>query len=341
MLKTCPVCNFEIQKKSKQWATQIYCTTKCRKIAHRKKKSQTTRLEQKRANMRQNDEILYLVRQCRRAKTIQILHGHDTNSFIDTMTLVRSKPKGDVHLCHIAPVKGKDCIGLFHCQNLFYGGSHQNKKFGNKWLGGGLKINKEDINKRWNISETMSTNDILIAIETYLGNTVQEYLIQSPVRKSKKAQLANKIISINPENIFENLIQLSHNELLKEWGRISKQFVHEIQYKTTESKYITYMDEISRFISYQGNNVPSLKKLRKTMAIFYVALNRIKDNKTYNKEFDLKYGHLVRKHCNARLKHEDCWSEVKDLVYDAAFKMLLGKSLDGKKFHSRMLEYLE
>lgn len=51
--------------------------------------------------MRQNDEVLYLVRARRRTGTFQILTGHTIDSFLETMALVRSRPKGKVALCHI------------------------------------------------------------------------------------------------------------------------------------------------------------------------------------------------------------------------------------------------
>jgi predicted RNA-binding protein (virulence factor B family) len=111
MSKQCPACSAEIKNNSSQWANKIYCSKKCRASEHRKKKSQITRIQQRRANMRQNEEVLRLVRECKRAGTVQILAGHNLESFIETMKLVRERPKGDVRLCHIAPVKGDGFIG--------------------------------------------------------------------------------------------------------------------------------------------------------------------------------------------------------------------------------------
>ena len=144
MSKQCPACNTEVDKSSRQWTNKIYCSQECRKAAYRKKKSKFTRAQQRRSNMRQNEEVLRLVRECRRAGTVQVLTGHSLVSFIDTMRLVRERPKGDVRLCHIAPVKGKDSIGLFHCANLFYGGRYQNARFGNNYIAGGLSISHKD-----------------------------------------------------------------------------------------------------------------------------------------------------------------------------------------------------
>lgn len=341
MIKQCPVCNVKIQNKSKQSKNQIYCTPKCRKVSHLKKTSQETRIAKRRANLRQNDEILRLVSECRRAGSVQILEGHDSTSFIETMTLVKKRPKGDLHLCHIAPVKGKSSIGLFHCRNLFYAGAHQNRKFGNKWASGGLSIKKKNILDKWKVSEEMSTNEILIKIEAYLGNIVEEYIKSTSVTKSKRAQLANKISGVDPKREFDELMRLDHSVLREEWSRLSNQTFYKITYNHTESKYITYIDELSRFVSYGGNRVTILKSLIKTMAIGYVALSKVNDSKTYNENFENKYVGLAIKFRDVTLINESSWSEFKDLIYDAAFKTLQGEQLKAKKFHTRVMSYLD
>lgn len=343
MIKKCQhqTCMKEIHKKSKQWENQRFCSDRCRKAEHRKKKSKDTRIEQRRANLRQNDEVLRLVRECIRAKTVQILMGHNIASFIGTMSLAKNKPKGGLHLCHIAPVKGKDSIGLFHHRNLFYAGAHQNQKFGNKWASGGLSIRKEDILEKWMISKDMSTNEILIKIEEYLGNIVEEYIRSTSVTKSKRAQLANKISGIDPTKEFDELMGWGHNELREEWSRLTKSPFYKVAYNHTESKYITYLDELSRFASYEDGREKILNRLIKTMAIGYVALSKVNDSKTYNKEFENKYGPLVRKFRGVTLKNRTTWSEFKDLIYDAAFKTLQGEELKPKKFHNKVMSYLE
>lgn len=343
MIKKCQnqTCMKEIPKKSKQWSNQKFCSTRCRKAAHLKKKSQETRIARRRANLRQNDEVLRVVRECRRAKTVQILEGHDIASFIETMLLVKNKPKGGLHLCHIAPVKGKDSIGLFHHRNLFYAGAHQNKKFGNRWASGGLSIRKEDILEKWMVSKEMPTNEILIKIEEYLGDIVEEYIKSTSVTKSKRAQLANKISGVDPKKGFDALMKLDHNTLRKKWSKLTKTPFYEVTYNHIESKYITYLDELSRFLSYGGDKAVIIKRLIRTMAIGYVALSKVNDSKTYNEDFENKYGPLVRKFRDVTLRSRNAWSELKDLIYDAAFKTLQGEPLKAKKFHTKVMSYLD
>ncbi|WP_256656951.1 hypothetical protein [Pseudomonas sp. BGI-2] len=300
-----------------------------------------TRAEQKRANLRQNKEVIYLVRQCKKAKTVQILEGHSIESFTKTMELVRNKPSGEVHLCHIAPVKGKTSKGLFHHLNLFYGGAYQNKKFKNNYLGGGLSISNKKLKVKWKITDDMSTNDILVMIERYLGNIVSEYIKTSPVKKSKKAQIANKIAGLDKTKAFDDLMLISYNHLVKQWEEISKIKIFTPSFTNQESKYITYMDGLTRFISYGGDRVPMLKSLRKVMVIGYMALERVAQSQTYNKYFYVKYEPLINKrYGQAMLNDPENWPEFKDLIYDTTFKVLQGGSLDIQKFRKLIMSHL-
>ncbi len=341
MKKLCPVCEDEIYKKSKQWSKQIYCSTKCRKVAHRRSKARKTREQQKRSNMLQNEEVLYLVRQCRRAGTVEILSGHTSDSFIETMKLIRNKPKADVHICHIAPVKGETSIGLFHCQNLFYGGSFQNRSLGNRQLGKeGLAIEKSKLSPKWAIAENHSTNDVLVKIEEYLGRILDEYIKNSPIRKSKRAQLAHKITKLSTKESIDKLLELSHRELLDKWLATSKAFIPRTTSTARESKYIVYVDELSRFISYNREDRAQLKSLKRTMIIGYRALERIDCSSTYNSEFKDKYKKTYKKYKNAHLEKASQWSKLKDLIYETAFRALQGETSSMKRKCRKIMNYI-
>lgn len=103
MEKHCATCELVILKKSKQWKNQKYCSDKCRKLYHRKRISIANRVEQKKSNLLQNEEMLYLIRQCKKAETVEILHGHTLDTFIDTMNLIGHRPPGDVNLYLAVP----------------------------------------------------------------------------------------------------------------------------------------------------------------------------------------------------------------------------------------------
>lgn len=239
------------------------------------------------------------------------------------------------------PSREKKSVGLFHCKNLFYGGTYQNRKFGNRYISGGLSIKTKKLLGKWSVHDGMTNNEILILVEKYLGGIIPKYLEQAPVWKSKKVQIINKIIELGERNEFETLFQKSHKELSEIWAKLShrRQPSWSIQ---RESKYIAYMDSITRFIGYKNKNFKSLEKLRRTMVIAYMALEREKESNTRNKYFYVKYEPLISiKYGQAILKKSSSWKELKDLVYETAFNTLQGADLDAEKFHNDVLSYLE
>lgn len=341
MIKLCPACNSLISKDSRQWINKIYCTEKCRISMFRKKKSAVTRAQQRRANMRKNEEALRLVRECRRAGTVQILTGHNLESFIETMKLVRERPSGSVHLCHIAPVKGKWFIGLFHCKNLFYGGAYQNKRLGRKYIAGGLYISHKDLKKKWRVDRNATANEVLLKIEEFLGDIIQKYLEVTPVRKSKKYQVIEKIIELEGGGDPERMMSLSHTHLVKCLDKLCKETTPTKKY-VSESKFIVYMDGLTRFISYRDERLETFREFRNTLVIAYMALERVKKSKTYNKYFYVAYEPLiVKKYAYVMLADSTKWSEFKDFVYNAVFLVLQGESPNLKIFRKEIMSYLE
>lgn len=290
--------------------------------------------------MRQNDEVLRLVRECRRAGTVQILTGHTIDSFLETMDIVRNRPKGNVALCHIHPVKGKSHTGLFHCRNLFYGGKHQNRQFGKKYLGGGLSISNNKLKSKWAVEKDTPANEILILVEKFLGDIIPEYLELAPVRKSKKYQLVEKILTLAPGEDADDLMAYGYKKLQGRLDMLSHSKSTSIQ-DSTESKYIAYMDELTRFVGYGGERVKMLSQLKRLLVIAYMALERQPESHTFNKYFYVKYEPLIQaKYSQARLRAPENWSYFKDLVYNKVFSVLQGASLDTKAFKKELLSYL-
>lgn len=341
MNKQCLECKRVIESGSKQDKNKIYCSKICNKYFNRKKAAIKKRSAKRKSNLRLNREFIYLVGQCKRANTVQILHGHSLETFIETMDLVINKPKGDVELCHVFPVKGREFIGLFHCKNLFYGGAHQNRKFGNKYVAGGLAISKNDLEPKWSIPKGMKSDDVLVLIEKYLGDILLKYLEIRSVRKSRKLSTVNKILGIDSSLDFDMLMGRSLKNLTEQWGNITRTRPY-IFNPGKESKFLAYMDSISRLIKYNEKNRKMLKSIRCTMVIGYMALERAKQSATYNKLFYCKYEHLIRiKYGQAMLKDPESWSVFKDLMYDTAFDVLHGAVLDTKKFRRLVKSYLK
>lgn len=341
MNKRCLECKKHIEGGSKQDKRKIYCSKICNKYFNRKKAALKARSAKRKSILRLSSEFRYLVDQCKRAGTVQVLYGHSLESFIETMDLLVNRPKGNIELCHIFPVKGKDYIGLFHCRNLFYGGAHQNRKFGNKYVTGGLAISKDDLELKWCIPKGMKSDDILVRIEEYLGGVLLKYLEMRPVLKSRKAPIVKKILGIDSSLDFDMLMGRSLKALTEQWANITHTRPY-ILNPSKESKFLAYMDSISRFIKYDKKNRKMLKSIRSTMVIGYMALERTKQSATYNKLFYYKYEPLIRiKYGQAMLKDPESWSVFKDLIYDTAFEVLHGATIDAKKFRRLVKSYLK
>lgn len=341
MTKPCKECKTPILEKSKQWKNKKYCSTNCRKIASRKKLSTEARINKGKSLLVQVPRITYLTKECRRAETVQILSNHNLESFTITMDLIKNKPKGDIEICHIAPAKGKNSIGLLHYENLFYGGSYQNRNFGNNYLSGGLKIKHSHLVEKWAVDDDMDNNTILKKVELFLGDIVKSYIEINHLRKSKKRRPIEEILKIDPERDTAFLFSQNKKYLDNLLLELSQKRIFESS-SGNESKYIIYVDELTRFISYGGKRARKLRKLRTLMIAGYVALEKVKTSKTYNAMFYERYGSLIKpKYTHATLKKPGKWSEFKDFIYEAAFRALQGGPVDIKTFKREFLLHLK
>ncbi|CAN7487682.1 hypothetical protein LJR071_003224 [Pseudomonas sp. LjRoot71] len=257
------------------------------------------------------------------------------------MDFIKNKPKGDIEICHIAPAKGKNSIGLLHYENLFYGGSYQNRNFGNNYLSGGLKIKRSHLVEKWAVDDDMDNNTILKKVELYLGDIVNNYIEIKDLRKSKKRRHIEEILKIDPKRDIAFLRFQKKNHLDNLLLELSQKRILESS-PGNESKYIIYVDELTRFISYGGKRARTLKKLRTLMIAGYIALEKIKTSKTYNSMFYERYGSLIKpKYTHATLKNPGKWSEFKDFIYEAAFIALQGGPVDIKSFKREFLLHLK
>jgi predicted nucleic acid-binding Zn ribbon protein len=343
MIKICPVCTVDIPNKSKQWPRQIYCSAKCKKEAFSKEKTRNNRIDQGKAMLVQNEQVIYIIKECKRAKTVQILTGHTLKSFKKTMSFIKDKPHKDIERCHIAPVNGAESIGLLHYKNLFHGGAHQNKLFSNNYYSGGRSINREYLKAEWRVNSFMSNNEILIKVERFLGEIIDKYIADNLVFKSKKMRIIEEIIEWNPKQSKSILIYKTVKYLKSLLGQsiCKTSFRKRYSKEDKESKYITYVNEITRLISCSEKRKPLLEELIKIMIIGYMALERTPGSRTKNKYFYVEYESLIdHSYGQAMLKKPDEWPAFKDLIYDAAFNMLQGGSLDINQFRKEVMGYL-
>ena len=328
MIKLCLCCGKDILPGSPQFKAQKYCSDACRKSYFKKSKSRQRRIDQRRSNLPLNLEFIKLVNECYRGGTIQILSGHDFQSLALTMELIRNRPKFDVNLCHIYPVKGNGRTGLFHYRNLFYGGAHQNKVLGNSYFGAGLSIANSERAQKWEVTDGMPMREVLCKIEEYLGPILDQYLENISVRRSPKATLAQRIVEIAPELAIEKLILKSYRDLSLIWKSKTKLSAFFVTARRLESKYVCYLDELSRFVSYDVVGSKYLTVIRRFLFIGYVCLSKVEESETFNKVAADKYSVYLRSYSRFHLRRKESWSEFKDLMYEIAFYALQGMTMN-------------
>lgn len=195
--------------------------------------------------------------------------------------------------------------------------------------------------KKWAVDESMDNNTILKKLEAFLGDIIKSYIKINRLQKSKKRSRVEAILKIDPDRDIDHLYCQSRKYLDNLLLALSQNRVF-ISCSGSESKYIIYVDELTRFISYGGKRARTLIKLRTLMVAGYVALEKIKESQTYNEAFYERYGSIIKpKYTHATLKNPGKWSRFKDFIYEAVFIALQGGQIDIKSFRKEFKLYLK
>lgn len=145
------------------------CSPKCRKALSRKK---STGLK---ISFLRSKTFEYLIKQCRRAGTVQILEGFKPEDFITLRELLALRDKAQPsssdaekarypwNICHRASVKSG---GTIHPDNLFVGDERRNKSH-KEHLSVGRRISGE-IAPRWQVSDSTPRDEVQKKIIRYL-----------------------------------------------------------------------------------------------------------------------------------------------------------------------------
>lgn len=325
-VKKCEQCNTPINPSSKQYANKKFCSDSCRDKNYRQRKAQEKRLEKRQRNIKVNGAFRYIADACLRAGTVEILSGHTVESLAKTISLIDNKPKSDVHICHIAPVKGENIIGKLHHENLFYGGSYQNRVFGNRWLSGGRYIHRRRLNEKWLVHKGMKHAEILDLVELYLGCILIQYLKQYPVRKSQKESKIDGILKIPGHDYNKEFLQGFSSKGLEELrSELNGKGFYSIKITEKPSKYIDYTKELERFSKiHKDNRSNYFLFLHKIMLIGYAALEKV-CLRTRSANLYEVYGTKAKKYQHLKMKDNKQWSEFKDYLYEVAYLSLQGK----------------
>lgn len=202
------------------------CSRACAKAKERQQKAPALTAREKKIERRKQRLLecsfgYWFLEQAERAGTVQTFHGitayglrqlYDQHNF-------RKKRFGWVgsghgkdmyHLCHVQPLKGRDgSTGLTIPENLFTGIAELNQKQGNKpvnsWAGASLPATARQ--RKWNITDVMSRDEVLGKIAAYLGAELDIFLDELDVipQRTARLRLARTVFKHQGDGLYEPL----------------------------------------------------------------------------------------------------------------------------------------
>jgi hypothetical protein len=203
----------------------IYCSSTCRKLSHKAKKRAesekrlSSRLETKLKRLVGTPFGKYLSNELKRAGTAQVLTGHTSDSLKALAALRRrcttsggyekGAPIGTYELSHIYPVSCKKRLGLLHPLNLVICPKEYNRKHSKKvpktgYLGASLE--RSELKKKWSISETLTSMEVIEIARKFLGSEFNKWLKSHAISYSQYKQLLKKLLDEGfPESILKGM----------------------------------------------------------------------------------------------------------------------------------------
>lgn len=190
----------------------IFCSETCRKLNHKaiNKKSSDRNKRRRIANKLQKLSSCsfgrYLVKEVRRAGTVEVLHGLTAQSLKDLVALRRKctasggyengEPTGVYELSHVWPVAATAYLGLLTPENLVITPKEFNRKHGQKWpVTGylGKAIPRDTLQNRWRITEDLETHQLLKLLRAYLGEEFDLWLSGFAISLTQRDTLIKKL----------------------------------------------------------------------------------------------------------------------------------------------------
>jgi hypothetical protein len=203
----------------------IYCSSTCRKLSHKAKKRAelekrlNARLEIKLKRLVGTPFGKYLSNELKRAGTAQVLTGHTADSLKALAALRRrcttaggyeeGAPIGTYELSHIYPVSCKKRLGLLHPSNLVICPKEYNRKHSKKvpktgYLGASLE--RSELKKKWSISETLTSLEVIEIARKFLGSEFNKWLKSHLISHSQYKQLLKRLTEEGvPESVLKGM----------------------------------------------------------------------------------------------------------------------------------------
>ena len=239
LTKTCPVCQSHFTPTRN---TKIYCNDGCReknknllraKAGNAKRKA---RLLTKEKLFDSSTFAIYLVNECKRAGTVQILAKHDSDSFIRLHEIAKSRTRyngastgrirDSYEISHISAVKSSGCVGLLHPSNLRICPKSFNRARRNKSSQHGLTLPVNALSAQWRVSRRDTKAEVLSKIKKFLGKDVLNgFYEQAKLAASTRHKLVTQLIKLghNEEEVCDlsiedlKVLAINQGKKIREW----------------------------------------------------------------------------------------------------------------------------
>ena len=190
----------------------LYCSDSCRKLAFKAKNRAKTQAKRNKKLSEKLKKLVnsafgkYLVKEIRRAGSVEILQGHNSETLTDLVKLRRrctalgGYDDGDslnhYELSHIYPVSGKDRVGLLNLSNLAITPKTFNRKHGTKLpIEGymGSSIPRASLLNQWKIATSLDSLEVLKITRKYLGEEFDIWLKKHLINQTQKGAILKKL----------------------------------------------------------------------------------------------------------------------------------------------------
>lgn len=205
----CPACGCQFKSVRRG---HLYCSETCRKRFHKQEKAKETRAKRARRIAAKFKKLSttsfgkYLVRELRRAGSVEVLRGHSKTS-LGALVKLRTrcntvsgydegKPRGTYELSHIYAAQGKHGLGRLHSRNLVIAPRVFNRSIGaagsDDWLD--LYVDYPLLENRWKLTPEMTAEQVLSLARRYLKEPFDAWLSSFALSASQHQTLIKKLI---------------------------------------------------------------------------------------------------------------------------------------------------
>ena len=191
----------------------LHCSDTCRKLRNKAKnkvisyQKKKRRLSEKVKKLATSNFGRYLIREIKRASTVQILTGQSAESLKALVSLRRrctaasgyeeGEPIGTYELSHIWPVKSPLAIGLLCIENLVIAPKSFNRQHAQKFPVSALlgkAIPDADLIEQWKVAEGMDSLQVLKKARLFLGEDFDKWLTSFLISNSQRDQLIKSLV---------------------------------------------------------------------------------------------------------------------------------------------------